>query len=191
MARRYGKRGWSYGLTVFLAGAGLLFWDWLPMEISYKNGCEKKAGLTQYKTLEEWQAKNPGVWETLTPQPWERSEPTPIKGGYWTKRQLNERFSEISYIIKRRFSIVENQIDIIDMKTGEQMAVYVDFYTDFPFGETKLDSRLLRFWMVKGNCSAANEPLGWQKPRELRDRLDMERRRFNTLKTIFAGGSNK
>ncbi|MEW8042618.1 MAG: hypothetical protein AB2789_13235 [Candidatus Thiodiazotropha endolucinida] len=65
-ANKRGHSGRKWGVAVFLLMLGLIFWDWLPMEILYRYQCENYAGFFQDKTLEEWKAENPGVWETLS-----------------------------------------------------------------------------------------------------------------------------
>ncbi|MCU7890867.1 MAG: hypothetical protein KZQ78_04305 [Candidatus Thiodiazotropha sp. (ex Ustalcina ferruginea)] len=67
-AKQASKRGYSgkkWGVAVFLLMLGLLFWDWLPMEVLYSYKCANHAGFFQDKTLDEWKAENPGVWDTL------------------------------------------------------------------------------------------------------------------------------
>ncbi|MCU7937271.1 MAG: hypothetical protein KZQ99_20820 [Candidatus Thiodiazotropha sp. (ex Dulcina madagascariensis)] len=71
VAKQANKRGYSgkkWGVAVFLLMLGLIFWDWLPMEILYRYQCENHAGFFQDKTLDEWKVENPGVWETLSPE---------------------------------------------------------------------------------------------------------------------------
>ena len=189
-ARRRGRRGWPYGMAVILAAVGLLFWDWLPMEMSYKNKCENEAGLTVYKTPEQWQQENPGVWETLTPMPWNITNSRVVDRGSLRRHKLNERFAQDTYTIRHRFSVLEIRESIIDMKTNIPMVVYVDFITDFPSGELKLDSRMLRFWMGKGRCDDHNV-LGWEKPRKFREHLRSERSMFLSFVQLFSGGSKK
>lgn len=69
MARKNGVRGWVWGLPVFIFMIGLIFWDWLPMEISFKHKCDSYGGLTILKTLEQWKKENPGVAKTLNSEP--------------------------------------------------------------------------------------------------------------------------
>ncbi|MBT2997455.1 MAG: hypothetical protein B6D72_12975 [gamma proteobacterium symbiont of Ctena orbiculata] len=64
--KEWGYSGRKWGVAVFLLMLGLIFWDWLPMEILYRYQCENHAGFFQDKTLDEWKAENPGVWETLS-----------------------------------------------------------------------------------------------------------------------------
>ncbi|GHT84098.1 hypothetical protein AGMMS49960_18360 [Betaproteobacteria bacterium] len=179
---------------------GLLFWDWLPMEISYKNKCENEAGLTQYKTPEEWQAENPGVWETLTPMPRFNEEVIRSQGGSVLRSRLNERFAKDVTAIHHWFTVDEIRTQIVDMQTNTTMAVHVDFRAH-PSGGLSFNSfgelcfvlaRNFRFWMAKGNCYAANNIYwGWQKPQELRERLGMESSRFYDLMENFKRGVGK
>jgi hypothetical protein len=67
-ASKVEKKFWTfwYGMGFFLVVMlGLVFWDWLPMEVMYYYECKKNAGFTQYKTLDQWKQENPGIWETL------------------------------------------------------------------------------------------------------------------------------
>ncbi len=68
LARKRSIEGWKWGSPVFMVMLGLVFWDWLPMEISYRYKCNNYAGFTQIKTLDEWKQENPGIWETLSPK---------------------------------------------------------------------------------------------------------------------------
>ena len=62
------ERGLSpkkWGALAFVFMIGLVFWDWIPMEILFKYECSTNAGLFIEKTVDEWKKENPGVWETL------------------------------------------------------------------------------------------------------------------------------
>ena len=89
--RRY---GWAFFWGVII----YLFWDWLPMELSYKYSCDNKAGLTVYMTPEQWQAENPGVLETLVPA---KSKSIQQKVGEKSliRRPLSGRFVRDTYTI--------------------------------------------------------------------------------------------
>ncbi|MES9987280.1 MAG: hypothetical protein ABW077_05145 [Candidatus Thiodiazotropha endolucinida] len=65
-ANKHSRSGRKWGIAVFLLMLGLVFWDWLPMEISHSYKCTNKAGFFQDMTIDEWKAENPGVWETLS-----------------------------------------------------------------------------------------------------------------------------
>lgn len=148
LARRFGWCGWSLAIPAFLVMLGLVFWDWIPMEVSYRYHCNNKAGFTQYKTIKQWREENPGVWERLTPA----QDVKPIREGYFERRPLNERFSWDTHRVHRGFKVIEIQESIVDMKTDRPIAVYVDFRTSFsPIGWGG-NVRDLKFWMYKGRC---------------------------------------
>ena len=200
LVRRHGRRGWSYGVAVFMMAMGLLFWDWLPMEISYKNKCENEAGLTVYKTLEEWQAENPEVWEKLTPISRFNEEVIKSRGTSTLRSRLNERFAKDVFVMHHWFTVDEIRTQIVDMQTNIPMAVYVDFRAH-PSGSLSFNSfgelcllliRNFRFWMEKKNCYSANNIYwGWQKPKELQERLGMESSRFYGLMENFKRGKSE
>jgi len=64
-AEKRGIKWWKWGLPTFLFMMGLVFWDWVPTEVTYAYHCNENAGYRQYKTVEQWKMENPGVWETL------------------------------------------------------------------------------------------------------------------------------
>ena len=192
-ARRHGRRGWPYGMAVFLTVMSLLFWDWLPMEVSYKNKCENEAGLTVYKTPEQWQQENPGVWETLKPG---------VHAGFifnketisWDRYQTNERFSDSFQRIQQWFMVVEVRRSIIDLQNGEPVIDYVDFETSYrSFMLDGIKFRNFKFWMEKRGCRRGGAFCRWQ-PHAVTQRVKMEEERFYALKktfTAFTGGKHK
>ncbi len=48
-----------WGSLAFLTMANLPFWDTIPVSLAHSQQCEAEAGLTIYKTLEQWQKENP------------------------------------------------------------------------------------------------------------------------------------
>ncbi len=148
-ARKHGIEGWKWGLPVFLFMLGLIFWDWLPMEISYRHLCSSDAGYTQYKSLDEWKRENPGVAETLRPienPPWN-------KQGNLVHIPLNQRFAWEIITTPHWFHIVQRDERVIATKTGVVMAGYVDFSTDIPpigIGGDSLGD--YKIWMMKRSC---------------------------------------
>ncbi|MCG7995263.1 MAG: hypothetical protein JAZ06_07570 [Candidatus Thiodiazotropha taylori] len=60
-----GRSGKKWGVGVFVLMLGIVFWDWMPMEILYKYNCNANAGFFKNISIDEWKAENPGVWETL------------------------------------------------------------------------------------------------------------------------------
>jgi hypothetical protein len=192
LARQRGRRGWLYGMTVFLAVLGLLFWDWLPMEISYRNKCENEAGLTVYKTLEEWKIENPRVWETLTPTPYWRGLLFSKKNetNSWVRYQRNERFAEDTQKIQHWFTIVETRKSIVDLQTGATIIAYIDFSTNYRFFMFDLKLRNFRFWMEKTGCRWADAFDKFQ-PHAVTQRLYREAEYYETLEKTFTGSKHK
>ena len=68
VAKSFGRSGKGWGAIILVVMLGLVFWDWLPMEVMYYYDCKNNAGFTQFKTLSQWKQENPGVWETLGPE---------------------------------------------------------------------------------------------------------------------------
>lgn len=62
----YSSKKWERG--VFLLMLGIIFWDWLPMELLYRYECSVNAGIYHKKSIDDWKKENPGVWETLGPE---------------------------------------------------------------------------------------------------------------------------
>lgn len=149
---KYGKKGWAFRLTVLLLMLAPIFWDWLPMEISYRYKCAKYAGVDIYKTLDEWKQDNPGVAETLTP-----IDSDSTRNGNITSFQLNQRFSRDIIITHYWFHIYKKEDRIIDTRTREMLANNVDFATNIPpLGLSGNDLSDYKFWMQKRSCEDDN-----------------------------------
>ncbi len=149
LARMRGIKGWTWGLPVFVLMVGLIFWDWLPMEVLYRHKCTSYAGFDQYKTLDEWKQENPGVAETLSPITGVRST---FKGNR-ERYLLNQRFAWDIIRTPHWFHIYEKEERILDTQTGEIMAKYMDFGTNIPplgLGGSRLSD--YKFWMQKRSC---------------------------------------
>ena len=149
MARRRGTAGWKWGAPVFLLMLGLIFWDWLPMELSYRHLCDTEAGFTEYKSLDQWKRENPGVAETLAPI----EKPVWKREGHLTRVALNQRFAWDTVTSRHWFHIVQRDERIVDTRTGETLAQYTDFVTDIPpigIGADSLGD--YKFWMRKRSC---------------------------------------
>jgi hypothetical protein len=191
-ARRSGRRGWPYGMAVYLAVAVLLFWDWLPMEMSYKDKCENEAGLTVYKTPEQWQQENPGVWETLTPASWKGRLLINRKNesGSLIRHRRNERFAEEYQTIRHWFTVVENRRSVIDLQNDTPVIVYVNFKTNFKSFMLDLKFNNFRFWMEKTGCNWVDN-YGWQLPRAVTLRIRKAEELYITFEQKFHRSKQK
>jgi len=147
-ARRQGRSGWKKGLLAVLVMYLLVFWDWIPTVIMYRYDCSTRAGFTVYKSLDEWKQENPGVIETLHP----------IDNAAWittgSKRRvpLNQRFAWGTITTSHPFYIREREERIVDIRTGEVLARYIDFYTDFTTRTKVCNFHDLKVWMSWGSC---------------------------------------
>jgi hypothetical protein len=61
IARTRGISSWKWGLPAFVLTLGLVFWDWIPMEVMFCYDCKRYAGFTRYKSLDEWKVENLGL----------------------------------------------------------------------------------------------------------------------------------
>jgi len=156
-ARQAKKRGiasWKWGLPMGLIMYNLVLWDWLPLEITYRYDCSHYAGFTKYKTLNEWKAENPGVAETLRP-----IENPPLiskENPYRLRTVLNQRFVWEQRWTHHPFHIAEREDRIMDLKTGEMLARYVDFSIDIQGVEVGSDKTIsdYKIWLGKQSCEA-------------------------------------
>lgn len=126
-AKGHGHSPRLWGFLVGLVMYSLVFWDLLPAFSLWGYECATRGGFMQYKTLEQWKRENPGVAETLHPikdPKWEHK-------GNLTRVPLNQRF--VWEMLKKQhlFRVSEREERIIDTKTGEVMARYVDFGTNW------------------------------------------------------------
>lgn len=125
-----GRKRWlgaAYGfLIVYLP----VFWDWIPTIVAHKYYCETQAGFWVYKTPEQWEKENPGVMEGLVAN---KGYPSIHEGdmvNYTTTNFLNQRFN---LIVKHQGPLFlhrwKREDALIDTKTNEILARYVDFST--------------------------------------------------------------
>jgi hypothetical protein len=111
----------------------------------------RQAGLTVYKTPDQWKAENPGVAETLT---WDDVWPRPkILEGQWKGcERLNERF--VSCYHKRDFwplPVRAPENEIVDTLSGEVLVHSRSVYAGYS-GRYSDAMSLLRFYVGERNC---------------------------------------
>ncbi|WP_260294245.1 hypothetical protein [Sedimenticola hydrogenitrophicus] len=123
VARERGKPAWKGGVPVLVVMYLLLFWDWIPLRVAHSYYCATEGGFSLNKSLEQWKAENPGVAKTLRPIP----DPTRTSTGNLVRYPLNQRFAWDIYTTREFLEIRKRDERIIDTKTGEVLARYVDF----------------------------------------------------------------
>lgn len=129
-AARHGRSKWRWGIGAFLLIYLPIFWDWIPTVVAHKYYCEKEAGFWVYKTLDQWKAENPGVTEGLVVN---KGAPSKRQGDMTNHTDtyfLNQRFN---WVVKRYnaplFNRWRHEQEVVDTKTNEVLARYVDFST--------------------------------------------------------------
>ncbi len=150
-AIRTGKNKWLMGIGAFLLVYLPLFWDWIPTVVAHRYYCEKEAGFWVYKTLDQWKTENPGVVEGLIMT---RVSPSTRKGdmkNYTDTYFLNQRFN---WIVKHNGQLLFNrwrhEQEVVDSKTGEVLARYVDFSTSQERQQAGWSG--WKFWLASWHC---------------------------------------
>lgn len=144
---RSAKRwGWGAVLVMYL----IPFWDWLPTVAAHQLYCAKDSGFWVYKTVDQWNAENPGVMETLV-----RNKRTVLKtvyagNIYATTFALNSRFN---WIVTKTGPFPINrwrwEQKLVDSANHEVLARYVDFSS----GNGNVGGEPpIKFWLQSGHC---------------------------------------
>ncbi|TBU95470.1 hypothetical protein [Phytopseudomonas dryadis] len=155
LARRFGWRGWSLGIPAFVVMLGLVFWDWIPMEVTYRYYCNNKAGFTQYKTIEQWREENPDAWEVLVQNDGIPREIGAKNDYYYT---LNQRFLLSVSKERKNFHVLEERQVVLDALLDEALVEFTTYRTDFSsLGEGTKKISDYKFWMYKRSCANYDE----------------------------------
>lgn len=160
-AKSGGRSPWRWGGAAAAVMYLLVFWDHVPTVMAHKYYCEKDAGFWINKTMAQWKSENIGVAETLTPVTGAPSTRVGDQSNRTYTYPLNQRFV---WSVKKEgpypFHRWRHEQQVVDVKTSESLAQYVDFSTGY--GELALggeDTRVLKFWLRKAHCNggASNE----------------------------------
>lgn len=169
-AKRKGRSPWLGGILGALFMYLIVFWDHIPTEIMYRHYCNKEAGVWIYKTVEQWKRENPGVAETLGPydeSKFLKDVQTSISAGdplndYTTKLQLNKRFIEVrNKKGPMLINVFKRSHKIVDVKTGEVMARWIDFSSGYGSNPVELGTEYglkgFKVWLADDECSCYSE----------------------------------
>lgn len=152
VARERGKSGWKGAVTVLMVMYLLMFWDLIPMQMAHRYYCATEGGFSLNKSLEQWQAENPGVAKTLKPiknAPW-------IETGNRVRLALNQRFAWDRYTTAEFLEIRKRDERIVDTQTGEVLARYVDF-DDGLNSRDPQRFRDFKLWLWTGSCEGGQK----------------------------------
>jgi hypothetical protein len=151
-AIRTGRSKWGWGIGAFLLVFLPVFWDWIPTVALHQYYCAKESGFWVYKTLDQWKAENPGVMETLVAN--KGASHTHVGSGdeYTNTFFLNSRFN---WVVKHNGQFLFNRWryvqEVVDAKTGEVLARYVDFSTSQERQQAGWSG--WKFWLANRHCS--------------------------------------
>jgi len=127
-AKKKGRSPWRWGGAAALIMYLLVFWDHIPTVLAHKYYCEKEGGFWVHKTVKQWKLENPGVAETLVAN---REGPSTRQGdmeNYTDTYFLNQR---LNWVARKTGPLLFNrwrwEKAVIDTKTNEVLAQYVDF----------------------------------------------------------------
>ena len=128
-ARKHGKNVWRWGGGAALVMYLIPFWDWLPTVAMHRYYCSTEAGFWVYKPLDQWKAENPEVLETLAVNKGAPStrdgDDTNFTDTYFLNQRINKVVQE--HRISLLLHIFRHEQDIVDTKSNQVLARYVDF----------------------------------------------------------------
>jgi hypothetical protein len=178
---------WIAGPLLILFG--IVFWDWMPMEIMFGYYCYNKAGVTMHKTFAEIEDKYSNKMGGVPSTGVKDREYTNSNGIEYSLIPLGDSF--LLQIAKKKhlFSIIERCGVIVDSKTYEPLSTSVNFTTDIKsFGSG--GHRSLEVWMYKGGSCTSRGNLVNISIR-VRDKLLAESRNSWNFFQSLTGGDAK
>ncbi len=155
-AKSSGKSATRWGLGAALVMYLIPFWDWIPTVAVHQYYCAKESGFWVYKTVDQWKAENPGVMETLTVNKGASPRRQGELADYTDTHFINQRFN---LLVKHEGPILFNrwrwEYQIVDAKTEEIMARYLDFSTGNGFISSS--EVPIRFWLQSDHCDGGKK----------------------------------
>jgi hypothetical protein len=126
------RRGLSKCVARAWAVAGVIAlslpitWDAIPTWIAFEYYAKKEAGITVFKTLDQWKVENPGVAETLEPYGFKdkRGEVKNL-GSNKFRHSVNDRFAYDSSKVNLFLSVYAVRYEVIDQKNSEVLVRHV------------------------------------------------------------------
>lgn len=158
-ARDNGRSAKRWGWCAAFVMYSLVLWDWLPTVAVHQYYCAKDAGFWAYKTLDQWKVENPGVMEGLVAN---KGAPSTRQGNmenYTDTYFLNQRFN---WVVKHHgrflFNRWRHEQELVDTKTNEVLARYVDFSTSQERQQAGWAG--WKFWLASRHCGGGDRNQG-------------------------------
>lgn len=159
LAKRKGKNPVKWALLSAFGLFVFVFWDYYPTKWTHQYYCEKEAGFWVYKTIDQWNAENPGVMEGLVTN---KGAPLTRQGDmqnyidtYFLNLRINKVVKQIGKLPINRW---QHEQEIVDTKTGEVLARYVDFSTAQERRQAGWSG--WKFWLDSSSCIGGESNYG-------------------------------
>jgi len=141
---------WLWAASGFLLVYLPVFWDWIPTVVAHQYYCATEAGFWVYKSVDQWKKENPGVMETLVAY----NDGKSANGAYILNQRFNWAVKKIGPLWFNRWRWHH---EVVDSKSGEVLARYIDFST----GNGNIGGEPpLRFWLQSEYCSGGEPNYG-------------------------------
>jgi hypothetical protein len=149
IAKSNGKNPYRWAKFTFFALLVYMVWDIYPTYWAMDYYCKKEAGFWIYKTQDQWKAENPGVMERLVADKYAPSTRQGDRVNYTDTYVVNQRFNRINYYYSALpfLPVHHNESAVVDSKTAEVLARYVDFGSHHDF----------KFWLNVQHCNEGEE----------------------------------
>lgn len=124
-------------------------WDAIPTWIAFKYYANKEAGITVFKTLEQWKLENPGAAQTLAPYGLKdkRGEPKSL-GNNKFRYPLNDRFAYDSSKVDLFLSVQAVQYALIDQKNESVLVSHTRVVSGNSGGFATGGKGWWAFWLI-------------------------------------------
>ena len=140
------------GIVVLVMWLPVL-WDAPLQEMKYRKLCREEAGLTVFKTPEQWDYENGGALRYLSPVK-DVKIVTVSEENY--RIYMNERIYYDIFNIPRGYGLIERRSDVVDGETNQVMLRHVDFDA----GPLHHIPKFGRIWMNKPSCRSKDDDFG-------------------------------
>ena len=125
-------------------------WDAIPTWIAFQYYARAHAGITVFKTLDQWKKENPGVAETLEPYGFFKDKRSkfqviaPEKYRY----PMSARFAYDEWTNPLFLSVRARRHEIVDTKTGEVLISYSQIVSGNSGGLATGGGGWWAFWLI-------------------------------------------
>lgn len=150
------KRAFGYAVLGFLAVYLPLFWDHLPTLVMHQYYCAKDAGVTIYKTPEQWIKVHESELDKLRLDDMKERITATYTSDGWTRRMLNREvsFDTRNYDVKFGWIYISGgEARYYDVNRNMILASRKSYSS----GRGHFESDDLRLWMNFGGCKLNNE----------------------------------